>query len=210
MPAHPTEFPKEFLGYWRIRMNPEKLLEILGICEKLKCNERHCYTSSGRVESVAEHSWRMGIMAMLVGSSFPEADIGKVIKMCLIHDLGEAFTGDIPTFLKTSGDSKKEDELLGDWIKTFPNEERKEWISLFEEMNNLETIESKIYKAIDKLEAVIQHNESDISTWLPLEYDLQYEYPRKSVEFSDYMKALKAEVDKVTTKKIETAGEDKK
>ncbi len=183
-------------------MRPDKLLEILSVCEKLKCNTRHCYTSSGRQESVAEHSWRMAVMSMLVGDEFPEADISKVIKMCLIHDLGEAFTGDIPTFEKTSSDTKVEETVLNDWISSFPEAERDEWTKLFEEMNSQETVEAKIYKAIDKLEAVIQHNESDISTWLPLEYDLQYTYGNEQVKFSDYMLSLKVEVDKVTTDKI--------
>ena len=82
-------------------MNPGKLLKILNVAEKLKCNTRHCYTSSGRHESVAEHCWRTALMAMLLESEFPQADMNKVIKMILIHDLGEAFTGDIPCFNKT-------------------------------------------------------------------------------------------------------------
>ena len=82
-------------------MNAEKLLEILHVAERLKDTPRHCYTSGGRRESVAEHSWRIALMAYLVRDEFPDADMDKVILMCLIHDLGEAFTGDIPTFLKT-------------------------------------------------------------------------------------------------------------
>ena len=83
-------------------MKPNELLQILRVAEKLKCNTRHSYTSTGRHESVAEHSWRIALMAMLLTPEFPEADMNKVIRMCLIHDLGEAFTGDIPTFLKNA------------------------------------------------------------------------------------------------------------
>ena len=70
-------------------MEPKKLLEILSVAEKLKCNTRHCYTSSGRKERVAEHSWRLGLMAMLIAgeAEFQDADMNKVIQMCLIHDL---------------------------------------------------------------------------------------------------------------------------
>ena len=93
-------------------MTPEKLLEILHLAERLKDVPRHCVTSGGRRESVAEHSWRITLMAYLVSDEFPEADIAKVMKMCLIHDLGEAFTGDIPTFLKTAADEAREEELL--------------------------------------------------------------------------------------------------
>ena len=157
-------------------MKPEELIKILGVAEKLKCNTRHCYTSSGRQESVAEHSWRIALMAMLLTPEFPEADMNKVIRMCLIHDLGEAFTGDIPAFEKTEADSMREEALYDAWLDTLPDETRQEFRLLLREMNALETTEARIYKALDKMEAVISHNESDISTWLPLEYDLQLTY----------------------------------
>ena len=183
-------------------MKPAELLQILSVAEKLKCNTRHCSTSSGRQESVAEHSWRTALMAMLTANAFPEADIDKVIRMCLIHDLGEAFTGDIPSFDKTEADSKTEELALRQWVQTFPSPEREEWLALYEEMEAQQTQEARIYKALDKLEAVIQHDESDISTWLPLEYDLQLEYGRENVQFSPYLQQLKMEIDDVTRKKI--------
>ena len=183
-------------------MKPAELLQILSAAEKLKCNTRHCSTSSGRQESVAEHSWRVSLMAMLTASAFPEADMDKVIRMCLIHDLGEAFTGDIPSFDKTEADSKTEEMVLRRWVQTFPSPEREEWLALYEEMEAQQTQEARIYKALDKLEAVVQHNESDISTWLPLEYDLQLEYGRENVQFSPYLQQLKAEIDGVTREKI--------
>ena len=186
-------------------MNPTELIKILNVAEKLKCNTRHCYTSSGRHESVAEHCWRAALMAMLLEKEFPQADMNKVIKMILIHDLGEAFTGDIPCFEKSSNDEKKESRVLDDWVQTFPEPERTQWLELYAEMNALKTQEAKIYKALDKMEAVIQHDESDLSTWLPLEYELQFKYGTENVQFSEYMKNLKAEIDKITQNKIGSA-----
>ena len=69
-------------------MEPKQLLNILAVAEKLKCTTRHCYTSSGRHESVAEHSWRIALMAMLLNDEFPGVDMNRVIRMSLIHDLG--------------------------------------------------------------------------------------------------------------------------
>lgn len=183
-------------------MKPSELLEILRVAEKLKCNTRHCYTSNGRHESVAEHSWRIALMAMLITPEFPEADMDRVIRMCLIHDLGEAFTGDIPTFDKTAADTEKEDALFDCWVRTLPETAKQEFSALLAEMNAQETVEAKIYKALDKMEAVIQHNESDISTWLPLEYDLQLRYGAENVKFSPWFQSLKAEIDSWTRKKI--------
>jgi len=184
-------------------MKPKELLQILAVAEKLKCNTRHCYTSSGRHESVAEHSWRIALMAMLLEEEFPDADMDKVIRMCLIHDLGEAFTGDIPTFDKTQEDTAREEALYDQWIETLPGTVGAEFSALLAEMNALQTPEARIYKALDKLEAVIQHNESDISTWLPLEYDLQLQYGAENVRFSPYFQALKQEIDDWTRRKIQ-------
>ncbi|WP_332843232.1 HD domain-containing protein [Paraclostridium sp. AKS73] len=100
-------------------MNTSTFLEILTVAEKLKCNTRHSWTSSGRHESVAEHSWRIALMALLMRDEFPSIDMDKVIRMCLIHDLGEAFTGDIPAFDKKEEDSKKEDEIFYNGLKLF-------------------------------------------------------------------------------------------
>lgn len=183
-------------------MQPAELLKILRVAEKLKCNTRHCVTSTGRPESVAEHSWRLALMAMLLTGEFPELDLNRVIRMCLIHDLGEAFTGDIPTFVKTDADSRREDDLFDRWIQTLPADVRGEWESLLEEMNAQKTGEAKLYKALDRLEAVIQHNESDIDTWLPLEYSLQLTYGAENVRFSPYLRELKQEIDQWTREKI--------
>ena len=75
-------------------------------------------------------------------------------------------------------------------------------------MNAMESLEAKIYKALDKLEAVIQHDESDISTWIPLEYELNLVYGNENVQFSDYLKKLKAEIDKMTVEKLDNAEKD--
>ena len=81
-------------------------MHTLAVAERLKDTIRHCYTSKGRQESVAEHSWMMTLMAFFMKNEFPDADINKIIQMCIIHDLGECFTGDIPTFRKTKEHKK--------------------------------------------------------------------------------------------------------
>lgn len=187
-------------------MDIGKFLEIMDLAENLKNNPRHSWTSSGRRESVAEHSWRLTLMAYFVKDEFPEADMDKVMKMCVFHDLGEVFTGDIPAFEKTEQDEKTESTTIENWLVTLPEPYQEELKALFQEMAALETEEAKIYKALDKMEALIQHNEADISTWLPLEYDLQLTYGEKEVGFSDYMKQLREAVNQVSKEKIKREG----
>lgn len=186
-------------------MESRKLLEVLAVAERLKDATRHCYTSGGRRESVAEHSWRMTFMAYLVSDEFPEADLTKLLKMCLIHDMGEAFTGDIPAFDKTDSDSKKEAAVLDKWVSGLPELFMTEMKALYREMDERKTLESRIYKALDNLEALIQHNESDISTWIPLEYDLQMTYGNDKVQFSEYLTELRNEVRNDSIAKIQKA-----
>ena len=183
-------------------MQPRELLEAISVAERLKDATRHCYTKNGRHESVAEHSWMMTLMAFFMKEEFPEADMDKVIKMCIIHDLGEAFTGDIPTFDKTQENEQTEEELLHAWVNTLPESSRAEMTVLYNEMAKRETLEAKIYKAIDSLEALIQHNISDLSTWIPKEYELNKTYADDKVEFSEYLKALREEIRKDTLEKL--------
>ena len=183
-------------------MKPEHLISALHTAERLKDTTRHCYTSGGRHESVAEHSWRLALTAFWLKDDFPEADMDRVIRMCLIHDLGEAFTGDIPSFRKTAEDEAEEEARLNAWVSSLPEPFRTEMAGLYREMAARETLEARIYKALDNLEAVIQHNESDLSTWEEGEFSLNLTYGADKAAFSPVLRALRAAVRAETEEKI--------
>ena len=183
-------------------MDVRDYLDILHVAERLKDTPRHCTTTKGRTESVAEHSWRISLMAFLLRHEFPEADIDKVIRMCLIHDLGECFTGDIPTFVKTDSDRDIEDSLLNRWVKSLPEEISADMELLYAEMDAQKTVEAKIYKSLDKLEALIQHNESPLDTWSENEYELNKTYAYDTVAFSSWLTELRNAVLEDTLEKI--------
>lgn len=187
-------------------MTPRELLDALRVAERLKDTMRHCTTSLGRHESVAEHSWMTTMMAFFLRDEFPELDMEKVTEMCIIHDLGECFTGDIPVFRKTAAHEEREEALLHEWVDSLPPETAARMRALYAEMLARETPEAKLYKAIDSLEAVIQHNLSPISTWEAHEYELNRTYAYDRVAFSDYMTKLREEIRADTEAKI-AAGE---
>lgn len=85
-------------------------------------------------------------MAYLVSDEFPGADLEKLLKMCLIHDLGEVFTGDIPSFDKTEKNESRESELLNKWLKSLPEPYSSEMMALFREMLERETLEAKFLR----------------------------------------------------------------
>ena len=181
---------------------PEQFISFLGRVEKLKSVPRHCVTSDGVVENVAAHSWRTALMAYLLKDELMDVDIDKVIRMCLIHDLGEAVTGDIPTFEKTQEHEQTEKEAMDGLLRELPEALYQEFTALLAEMEALQTREARVYKALDKLEAVIQHNESDISTWLPLEYELQKTYAAESVLGFPFLERLQQQAVEDTEEKI--------
>lgn len=102
-------------------METNELLEILVQAGKLKQAKRHCFVEKDRQESVADHSYRVALMAFLLKNNFTDVDTSKVIEMCLIHDLGESFTGDIPTFEKNKKMARKNRNLWSIGFLLFRN-----------------------------------------------------------------------------------------
>jgi putative hydrolase of HD superfamily len=186
-------------------MEHNDFLEFLHVIEKMKCNCRHSMTSTGRPESVAEHSFRLVVMAYLLKDEIKEADMGRVLEMCLVHDFGEAITGDIPSFNKTAKDDINELSEVDRFLDTLPEKQSAHIKELFREMSRMETMEAKAFKALDKMEAVIQHNEADLSTWIPLEYSLQQTYGIEEAGNFKYLKTLREKVLEVTKEKIKKA-----
>ena len=186
-------------------MDARALIDFLRVMERLKDAPRHCWTTGGRRESVAEHSWRVSLMAMLMADEFPGVDIDKVVRMCLVHDIGEAITGDIPTFMKTDADRVVEGREVDALIGGLPEPWPEQLGTLFAEMEALQTPEAKLYKALDRMEAIQSHNESDVATWLPLEYELNLTYGEKDAAFSPYLTNLRAEMRRDTEAMIEDA-----
>jgi putative hydrolase of HD superfamily len=147
-------------------MAPSDLLGTLTFlreAERLKSVLRSAYTSTGQQESTAEHSWRLCLMAMVFESEFANLDFGKVLKMCVLHDLGEALHGDIPAILQHQSPHKSEQERadLQTLMQTLPAGVADVFLALWDEYENASSPEARIVKGLDKLETILQHNQGD-------------------------------------------------
>ena len=146
------------------------IIRLLGLSSKLKNTMRHDYTSTGRNESVADHSWRLALLVFIIAPYLESSiDTTKAIKMALIHDIVEAVTGDIPYFRATGCKHKNELKAMDALRQTLGDEAFKMIYHLWIEYEQQETNEAKIVKALDKIEAQIQQNEAGFATWLPVE-----------------------------------------
>lgn len=143
------------------RQDIHGILEFLRRSEALKSTLRSAHTSTGRPESTAEHSWRLCLMVMAFGRELEGVDMLRLLKLCIVHDLGEAISGDIPAISRTEADGKSEQERsdLRALTAPLPAETRAEILSLWEEYEAAATLEAVLAKGFDKLETILQHNQ---------------------------------------------------
>lgn len=186
-------------------MEYRSYIDFLHKIEKLKCNTRHSWNSEGKRESVAEHCWRLSVMALLCADEYPDLDMVKVLKMCLIHDFGEAVTGDIPSFYKTAEHEEIEAKAVRELVASLPPAMAAEFTALYDEMDALATPEAKLFKALDNMEAVVSHNEASLDTWIPLEFTENMVYGAAAAECSPWTRGLRAELRRESEEKVAKA-----
>lgn len=135
------------------------ILTFLKTAERLKSTLRSAHNSEGRQESTAEHTWRITLLAFALEKYYPEINFSKLIKMLIIHDLGEIINGDIPAIYQDPAVDKNDEERNDflEVIEPLSVDLQAELLSLFDEYNAVETPEAKLAKALDKLETLLQH-----------------------------------------------------
>jgi len=190
-----------------MKYEAKKILDFLHVTENLKKLIRHSWLSDGRQESVAEHTWRMSIMFLLLEPHLGiKVDALKTLEMIIIHDIIEALVGDVPAFEAFDLDRKNqkikmENEAINEIRRTLANETGEKFYQLWHEFEEKSTYEAKVANAIDKLEAQIQHNEADISTWIDIEKEMLY-MMGKHVEFNEFLTVFKDAIVKEGEQKL--------
>ncbi len=191
----------------------QDILDVLVMTEKLKTTLRHSWTNDPkRQESVAEHSWMICLLAMLLKDKISiQIDLPKVLKMLVIHDLAEAITGDIPLGQQTGNFDRAakvaaEREAIHKMFAPLDEATRTELLALWEEEAARETIDAKFAKAVDFIEACVQHWISDQETWDNQDYAVGIYQKDEPFEIDPFLKEFKKLIDEKTIQKIIAAG----
>jgi 5'-deoxynucleotidase YfbR-like HD superfamily hydrolase len=180
------------------------LLDFLRGAESLKTVSRSGYTSAGRPESVAEHTWRLSLMALLLAPQFPDINFARLIKICIVHDLGEAIGGDIPAPEQArriaagaiTGKGPNERRDLVTLLQPLAASLREEIITLWDEYEAAESAEARLAKALDKLETILQHTQGRN----PPDFDYRFNlgYAREHTASPPLIAAIRAVLDRAT------------
>ena len=195
-------------------MHPDELpgvLAFLRAAERLKSTTRTGYTSTGQQESVAEHTWRLCLMALVLRQSFTEIDFAKLVKICIIHDLGEAVNGDVSAPEQArraaagvaAGKAEQERRDLLELLMPLPTAVRDEITALWDEYEAAQSVEAKLAKGLDKLETIMQHNQG----LNPADFDYRFNlgYGRQHTADIPIIAQLRAMLDEETEARARAA-----
>lgn len=182
--------------------NLNEYMDFIKEAEALKSVTRTAWTSEGRRESTAEHSWRLALMAAVFLEEFPQLDKYKVILMALIHDMGEIYTGDISANSVFSSEDKEEAERhdIQEVFGMLPDRHRDLYISLWEEYEEGLTPEARFVKAFDKGETILQHIQGKNPEGFDYKFNLSY--GKKYFQGDEKMEEIREFLDTETKEKI--------
>jgi putative hydrolase of HD superfamily len=131
----------------------------------------------------------------------PGVDLARLLKMCLVHDLGEAIGGDVPAPMQQSPGSKsgKERADLVELTSSLPSARQREIIELWDEYEAAASPEAKLAKGLDKLETILQHNQGKN----PADFDYAFNlgYGQQYTAADPLMAALRARLDEETSQR---------
>lgn len=179
-------------------MDLKPYLSFIEEAEQLKSVVRTAWTSTGRRESTAEHSWRLALLAVSLSDFFPDADLKKVLIMCLVHDLGELYEGDISAALMPDQKEKYDSEYkaVHEVFSLLPDKKSAELLAVWQEYNANETDEARLVKALDKAETIIQHNQGKNPA--DFDYDFNLGYGKEYFGENEVLAELRSLIDEKT------------
>jgi putative hydrolases of HD superfamily len=134
---------------------------------------------------------------------FPGVDVGKLLRICIVHDLGEAIGGDISAKLQVDMPNKAEQERrdLLQLTEPLPAHTREEIVALWDEYEQAASLEARIAKGLDKLETILQHNQGA----MPADFDFRFnlEYGAKYTTDDPILRTIRAVLDEETERRAQ-------
>ncbi len=180
-------------------------LQFLEQAENLKNTLRSAFTSTGRHESAAEHTWRLCLMLVLFDKEIEGMDTLSLLQMAVIHDLAEAVCGDIPAVAQNAGDNKaqKEYEAMLELTAPLPPKTREKLLALWQEYEHNSTPEAQFLKGLDKLETLLQHNQGLNPP--DFDYSFNLRYGQEYMFAHPLLTALRVHVDAKTQRRAKNS-----
>lgn len=146
---------RESIGKSRL----DGILAFLQSAERLKDTLRSGRTRSGRPESTAEHSWRLCLMIMVFDRDLVGYDFAQLLRLAIVHDLGEAISGDTPAVAQGADPHRaaRERADLVTLCEPLAGDLRAMLVDLWDEYATAGSKEAVLVKGFDKLETMLQH-----------------------------------------------------
>ncbi len=176
----------------------DRLLAFLQRAERLKDTHRSARTGDGHPESVAAHSWSLCLLVLLLEEDLTGVDILHLLRLCIVHDLGEAISGDIPA-IDQDGSVDKSAQEHADLLTLcdgLPDDVEDRIVTLWQEYENGQTAEAQAAKGLDKIETMMQHVTGRQVPGFDFLWNLGYGTDR--TDRTALLRALRSKVDAMT------------
>jgi putative hydrolase of HD superfamily len=165
----------------------------------LKDTLRRGLTAAGRPESVAEHSWRLALMALTIEDELPGIDCDRLIRLLLVHDLAEAITGDTPAPAQTGDKRDAERAAMANLLATLPVGAASRLAALWEDYAAAASTEARLAKGLDRLETLLHHLEG--ANPPDFDYAFNLDYGRVFTEAHPLLERLRGPIDAETARR---------
>lgn len=176
----------------------EKRLAFVREAGRMKDILRSGFTIEGQPESVAEHSWRLCLLVMSFSDLLEGIDVARLLKLCIVHDLGEIYGGDVPAIHQSPDDGRKAREQadVAKLASFLPENLEKEVAALWAEYEEGVTREAILAKGFDKLETMMTHNQGNN----PPDFDYRFnlEYGRERTDAHALIRTIRSFIDAET------------
>ncbi|MEP0233588.1 HD domain-containing protein [Roseibium sp.] len=179
-----------------------RIIDFIQAAETLKDTLRSGRTAQGRLESTAEHTWRLCLLAILFEAEVANIDVLKLLKICVVHDLGEAISGDVPAPIQSSDDGRaaRERQDLLTLCKALPEDLSAEIVALWDEYTDARSPEAILAKGFDKIETMLQHVKGRNAPGFDYAFNLGY--GREATDRHPLLREVRSLVDELTQREM--------